>query len=229
VAIAEATPYVILRLDWLDVAANYMDVLVKAFADINTDDLIVGKANYSAGILQDTFDYTKRSITVLSQNSGIGNFHYSDTDPTGTQRLNYEGWFYATKVFNPVFGDIAEFIEKDPDDLSLPGMVLVQSDKGLRHSYKRADRCAIGVYSDSFGYALACRDQYRKYPVGLSGVIKVLIKTPVVIGDFLVSDEDGYATAATKSDWEYNPHAIIGKALENHTNYQSTRIKMLIK
>lgn len=82
IAVDVDTPFIILRLDWLEQANNYMDILAVAEADINSDDLIVGKVEYTSNtIFLSEFDYTERDEievnTVLSETP----FKVSPTNP----------------------------------------------------------------------------------------------------------------------------------------------------
>lgn len=163
-----------------------------------------------------------------SENKIAGNFYAGTADPTDTTRLNYDGHFYATKIYNAVFNDLAEFMTKDPDyDEAEPGMVLTQGENGVRASNKRADKAVIGVYSDTFGYAFGAKNEENKYPVGISGIVWVWVKEPLEIGDSLVSYIDGFATLAKKEEL-CRVDLIIGKVLKSKTSSEPERIKTLI-
>ena len=157
-----------------------------------------------------------------------GQFYGGTTDPTNTTRLNYDGYFYATRVYNAIFNDLAEFMDKDPAFNAEPGMILIQTEYGLKPSYHRADKRCVGIYSDTYGYALGANDQENKYPVALSGRADVWIAEPCKIGDLLISsNKPGFATVATEEE-EKIKGIIIGKVLTNKINTMPERIKMLI-
>src|SRR5690554_6316559 len=63
VSVSKATPYLIFRMEWVDVPNCYMDMLAVAYGDIKETDLIVGKCIYDASgvTLSTNFDYTKRN------------------------------------------------------------------------------------------------------------------------------------------------------------------------
>ncbi len=63
ISVSNATPFLVLRFSWADAQNNYMDMLAVSFADIEANDLIVGRCIYDdAGTTLDaTFDYTRRS------------------------------------------------------------------------------------------------------------------------------------------------------------------------
>ena len=233
IAIIEATPYIIARFVWADVDANYMDFFVKAFGDLVATDIIIGKGEYIGGVLQTDILYDERTISVLTQS--LGKFYYGTVDPTGTQRLNYDGHFHATQIINSTWGDLAEYFPKYKYQLEIPGRVYRIDNFGEAVlTYKKADKNVLGVCSDSAGYIL--KEEYKENGVciGLSGTVKVIVNSEIKKGDFLVSDKNGYAKKATIFDKIFRPEAIFGKALENHTPNElcptyEEKILMLIK
>lgn len=166
------------------------------------------------------------STTATSANAVRGvNFHADTTAPSGTTQLNCDGYLYATKVYNAVWNDLAEFMPKSEN--ANPGEVLIMTEGGVAPSKLRGDRAVVGVYSDTFGYALGADDQENKCPVGISGRVWVKVKEEVKIGDLLISDENGFATKATKEE-ALIPGIIIGKVMENKTDSSVSRVSILI-
>jgi len=148
-------------------------------------------------------------LTVDGSGSGLDadkvvgiNFYTGTTAPTATTRINVDGYLYATKVYNAVFNDLAEFMDKCEENLS-PGDVLIWDDekKGLRKTDIENDTRVIGVYSDSYGFALGGSEKDKnKVPVGISGRVWVRVKTPVENGEGLITSQDkGYAKAGDES------------------------------
>jgi hypothetical protein len=208
--------------------------------------LVVAQNTNSATTLQNTrtFDVSGLGFTCSAQNfngsanvtlplayvssqGAAGTWDTSGTAPDQTTRLNYNGYLYATKIYNAVYADLAEFMDKDPSDDSSPGDVLVQTERGLVKSFKRAHKAVVGVYSDSFGYALGAHKKENKYPIGLSGIVFVKVQDPMEIGDLLVSGENGFAVKATDKESK-TPGIVLGKVLENKNNTFPSRIKILI-
>ena len=162
--------------------------------------------------------------TTVNKVEGV-NFHQDATDPTGTTRLNMDGYFYATRVYNAVYNDLAEFMDKAEE--TSPGDVVVQTKDGLIKSQKRADIKAIGVHSDTYGYALGAEDQENKIPVGISGTVWVKIDGKFKIGDMVVSHKNGKAIKANLIEKLFKRDALIGKILKD--NKENDRVKILIK
>lgn len=59
--ISNTTPYVVARYIWINSENNYVDYFSVAIGDILSDDVIIGKANYTGVTLVD-FDYTERTV-----------------------------------------------------------------------------------------------------------------------------------------------------------------------
>jgi hypothetical protein len=129
----------------------------------------------------------------VSDDNNSGKFYLGSQDPSKTTRMNYNGYMYATRIYNAVYNDLAEFmIVKENQHLN-PGEVVSSTAEGLVRSQK-GDRNVIGVYSDTFGYALGADDQQNKIPVGISGRVLVrLIGEKPYPGDLLVAGINGYA------------------------------------
>jgi hypothetical protein len=166
---------------------------------------------------------TAGTITIGS----AGALAYAASAPTlsGTAILGYNGYFYANRVYNAVWNDLAEFM---PTAIaSRAGDVLVMTSAGVVPSTKRAQKSVVGVHSDTFGYALGAEAAENKTAIGLSGRVKVKVKEVLEIGDLLVSDVDGFASKAT-TDEELRAGIIIGKVMEDKTDSVISRIWMLI-
>lgn len=153
-----------------------------------------------------------------------GQFYTGTTDPISTNRLNYDGYFYATRVYNAIYNDLAEFMYRAEE--VEPGRVVIMTENGLAASTKRGEKAVVGVVSDTYGQALGADDQENKLPVGLAGRVDVWVKEPVEFGDLLISDEDGFATVKRAS--EDGDGRVIGKAMAKKDDFEPSRISMLI-
>ena len=109
-----------------------------------------------------TTDGTNASWTYTNAIGGsgtagtAGTWNQTATAPTATTQLNFEGYLYATKVFNAVFNDYAEYFEKE--DLTLePGDVVSLGTWGYIKSSGAFDKLVVGVYSDDYGHCIGGR------------------------------------------------------------------------
>lgn len=189
----------------------------------------ITKTMVGLGNVDNTADAVKNVLYAASAETAdkirLVNFHADAVDPTGTTRLNMDGYLYPTRVYNAAWNDIAEFMDSDGD--CKPGQVMVRSGDKIIPSYKRGDKLVVGVYSDTFGYALGADNQEKKVPVGLSGRVYVWIKEPVKAGDLLISsDISGFSTVL--KDEENGTGKVFAKALSDKFDYKNERIEVII-
>ena len=133
------------------------------------NDLTVGGILTASSLNASVFTVTSLNLISGIATTGPGLFFktISAPAPTSTIVSVYDGYFYATKVFNAVWMDIAEFMLRCEN--SEPGDVIVMTKEGVRKSFKRAQPSVVGVNSDTFGYALGADNQEMKVPIGLIG------------------------------------------------------------
>lgn len=174
--------------------------------------------------------------TVDGEGSGLDadnvvgiNFYTGTTAPTATTRLNVDGYLYATKVYNAVFNDLAEFMLVAEDNLE-PGQILIWDEEkgGLTTSGTEADKRIVGVYSDSYGFALGGNEEDEdKVPIGISGRVWVKVRTKVSSGDgLIVSGDNGYAKAG--EDNQVNHLNCRLKAMESFAPTEEEREKRIM-
>ena len=160
---------------------------------------------------------------ILTFSSDVASFAYSSTAGEDSGVV-CAGDFSARQVWNAAWNDIAEFMYYKTQ--SEPGDVVIMTDEGCIPSNKIASRAAVGVHSDTFGYALGSAEKKLKTPIGLTGRVWVKVKEKLKIGDYLVSGLDGFAT---KKRWWHPREAIIGKVMKSKKNTEIERIETLIK
>ena len=160
--------------------------------------------------------------------STSGQFDGGSTAPSSTNRLNYNGYLYATKVFNSVYNDYAEYFEKSNGEFEAGDVIAADEETGkYRKSIGEFDNTVVGVFSDDFAHCIGGNgdgnDDQNFIPVGLAGRVKVKVIGSVKVGDLLVSSSiDGVAMSGDKSG------CVIGKALESSSDIKIKKIKMLI-
>jgi len=202
--------------------AKYLNDLDTATSASSADLILIEASGIDKKI---TYQNLTSDLAKIASTKTDGSFYTGTTDPSSTTRLNYDGYFWASKIYNAVFNDLAEFMEKAED--AEPGQCMVMTENGVVPSRKRGDKAVVGIYSDSFGYALGAEDQENKIPIGISGCVWVKIKELVEIGDLLISDVDGFVCKANDEEIMI-PGIKVGKALQNKTTFGEERIKMLI-
>lgn len=160
----------------------------------------------------------KRVLDVNSSKAS-GKFYSGTTAPTSTNRLNYDGYFYATRVYNAVYNDYAELFEKyDPEEIIKAGDVVVKVPNTNKYtkSYKKSDRLVVGVVSDQYGHLIGGTgdeeyDNKHFVAIGLAGRNIVKVHGKAMEGDLLISSTDAMATFST--DCHMDTGCIFGKVL----------------
>ena len=118
ISISSAEPWVVLRFSWVNAENNYMDMVAVSHANIQADDLVVGKAVYDVGlVMQTTFDYTERDYGALGQRiEDIKNaFRVYVTEPIskklnviGGEILSYNGTITVGSGETPELSDTTD-------------------------------------------------------------------------------------------------------------------------
>lgn len=169
-----------------------------------------------------------RPVNLVHRNANTpGFFDFTNTSPTGTTRMNYSGHFYATRIYNAVYNDYAEYFEKD-EPLE-PGDVVMTNPEGegyVKSTYE--DRgLVVGVVSDDYAHCIGGRgdggDDEDFAPIGMAGRVRVKVTGDIKKGDLLIpSHIPGVGMKGKETG------CIFAKALESHTGEEVHRIKALI-
>ena len=147
-----------------------------------------------------TYDPDAEAFEVIEDTSPIGNvvpqselyidrmfgqdgivFTDTNENPTGTRRINCEGLFYATKVYNPAFKDIAEVFEADSGynmTNCVHKIMALDCSSGVIRPCKTTDYAIIGVCSDTYGTLLGASEEEmvetpNLLPIALCGTVWV--------------------------------------------------------
>lgn len=175
-------------------------------------------------------------------NGGYIDFHFNNSSADYTTRLiestsgtlTCVGNFTATKVYNAVWNDYAEWFEKeDVTEEFEPGDILTWGENGVTKTTSFADNLVVGVFSDSYGHIIGgeekddMEENHAKFvPVGLAGRLNVKVKGKVKRGDLIVSsDTPGVGVVPVGRP---NPGTIIGKALANKDTDEIGTVKIMI-
>lgn len=158
----------------------------------------------------------------FSHSTAVSSYAYSSagTDPDSGVVCN--GDFSARQIWNATLGDIAEFFYKVDNCNAQPGDVISINEEGkVDICNSKKDKRVLGVYSDTFAYALMSKDKDQKIPVALTGSVRVKVCEKLKIGDMLVAGKNGFAVKSMSGPY-------ILKVLENKTNTNIERIKCLV-
>ena len=139
----------------------------------------------------------------------------------------------ASKVYNAVYNDYAEWFERENINEKLePGDVLVWGENGVTKCFKKNDTTIVGVYSDSYGHIVGGKkldnmeDNIKEFvPIGLCGRVLVKVIGKVEEGDMIVSSDIPGVGMSAK---EFKMGTIIGKAVQNKNTEEIGKVKIII-
>jgi hypothetical protein len=136
-----------------------------------------------------------------------GTLEYNQSSPSGTSVLGYNGYFYATRVYNAVFNDYADF---QPLTGKLEyGKCYVQGKEGLEISTTKGQKGVMGIATDTFGMSVGIEEGKPQVPIAVSGWVLAYVDGEYEAGTPLTCTEDGYLTEMTREDVREYPERIV--------------------
>ena len=200
----------------------------------------------TAGSCQNTT--TSAQVTVNSTSTS-GVYYPTIVTGNGSQSFYYStnlkynpatGALTATKVYNAVYNDYAEYFPKGEE--TEPGDIIMLDINSDKEQYIKAIKHkgrVVGVHSDTYGHILGgenpvdCIDfeEYNnKYyiPVGLCGRCYVKVIGKINKGDFIVPSEIAGIGRAYNKDLD-DRNDIVGFIVETDDRVDIRRLKMKIK
>lgn len=121
-----------------------------------------------------------------------GTLETDEVSPSGTIPLGYNGYFYATRVYNAVWNDLADFHLLD-DEL-IYGKCYYQSPTGSKICTKKCQKGLIGVASDTFGISAGSNKDIETVPISVAGWVLSFIDKEYEPGTPLMNDKRGNLT-----------------------------------
>jgi len=165
----------------------------------------------------DALKITNREITTIHNTFNLNGIKIEKglSNPTGTAAIGIDGYLYATRVYNAVWNDLAEyFLSESP---KLERKIYVIGDNGkVKLSSKYGDTSVVGVCSDS--YAFIMKEEYAKeggVPIALAGTVRVQVSQKLKRGDLITSGKFGIGRKANWLIRVFKNQAIIGKVMED--------------
>jgi hypothetical protein len=116
----------------------------------------------------------------------------AEVSPTGTVPLAYNGYFYATRVHNAVWNDLADFHLLD-DEL-VYGKCYYQSPTGSKLCTKTCQKGLIGIASDTFGISAGLNKAIKTVPISVAGWVLGFVDKEYESGTPLMNDKVGNLT-----------------------------------
>jgi len=161
--------------------------------EFNGDKIFNGTLNVNQNIILGP----NANLLISTQTKGDGRFYRGTVNPTNLQRLNYDGYFYATRVYNAVFNDLAECMPSDgslsPGDIAIIDtsvnyfrLTRAYNDKRIINS-----NLVVGIVSENPGMVIGENDDYEnKVYIALKGMVWVNIETLPIIDVNIMVEED---------------------------------------
>ena len=148
-----------------------------------------------------------------------GYWDKSTTNPTGTQRLNYSGYLYTTRLYGAVYNpsaDIAECYHVDGE--CVPGdLIAIEMDGSLWRNDILCNDRVLGFVSDEYAVCLGVGK--GETPIAIAGRVHVNCVGPIRPGDYLVGSSVPGRVQSAKDDLTNIPRgAIVAQALEVDVN-----------
>ena len=177
---------------------------------------------------------TAGNLKITGSTKVGGSFYSGTTSPSNTTRLNYDGYFYATRVYNAVYNDLAECFNSDGLVYNevVNRIVEMGSDKKLKLAHEES-KGVVGVVSDSYGFLLnGSEEEIRngsKIPVGLVGTLFVDSENMVddqFINRFVCSGKEGKARIIPVGEAYKYEGSIVGKIID--INKEKNQYKIII-
>lgn len=163
--------------------------------------------------------------TLIWQDHRVpGELYKSEEFPESTSIGKFDGYFYATKIYNAVYNDYAELfpcVEQIP-----AGQIAYTSPLGIQ-STGQPKEC-IGIVSDQYGHLLGGNgnpDDENFVPVAVAGRVPLKIIGDIKFGDFVAANNDGTGRKAVLPN-DYG--CIIGKIVGNDPNNRIGYYEVLI-
>lgn len=165
--------------------------------------------NFAAGTITAALTGNASSATTADKVRNV-NFHADAVDPTGTTRLNMDGYLYATRVYNAVWNDIADFIEVPANTTIEYGKVFTmdaEGNYGVSREYCPAG--IMGIASDTYGFGVGQKQDMKQIPIAIGGFVLAHIDKQYAPGTPLTATADGRLTEIKIEEKRDYPERIV--------------------
>jgi len=147
-----------------------------------------------------------------------GTLEYNQSSPAGTTVLGYNGYFYATRVYNAYLSDYADFIKLAGPDAQ-PGYCYKASWIGAMKADKRCQEGILGISSDVYGMAVGQRKSQRQVPLAVAGwVLAHIDNKRYHPGTVLTSNKHGELTKMRWYEKIIHPDRIVAVYIGKEPN-----------
>jgi len=152
----------------------------------------------------DTFP-TLRRCTIATDTGIITPGEGPDLMLNGSDDNSPNQEFVASKIWNSVFNDIADFQELN--DNLIYGKCYYDTINGAKICNVRCQESVIGIASDTFGYALGSGK--GGISIAIAGWVLAFVDKEYIIGVPLTNDENGNLTKMTLEEKQIYPERMV--------------------
>lgn len=130
--------------------------------------------------------------------------------PTGTTRVNYEGYLYSTRIYGATYNDFADFMDLKPGDLPIYGKVYYRDiDGNLKPTTEYNQKGLVGIASNTYGSSVGKKDNESQVSLAVAGFVLAYVDEIYESGTPLTSVENGYLTKMDNDDKIAFPERIV--------------------
>jgi len=180
--------------------SNYLGITAKATDSDKLDNL-----NSSQFLRSDANDETTGSLRISGTSKSAGYIYSGSTDPTNTTRLNYDGYLYATRVYNAVWNDVADFQTVIGE--VVPGKCYYDTLEGAIMCTERCQKSVIGILSDTYGFGVGIKEDCE--PIAVAGWVLAYVVGNCEPGDPLTNNENGDLVVMERYEKLEYPERIV--------------------
>jgi len=136
-----------------------------------------------------------------------GTLQYNQSSPTGTAILGYNGYLYATRIYNAVYNDIADW--QDLNDELMYGKCYIDTKKGARIATIRCQKGLMGIASDTYGQSCGIDTDKIQVPVSIAGWVLAYVDKEYEPGTPLTNDANGNLTEMRMDEKTMYPERLV--------------------
>lgn len=162
---------------------------------------------------------SNQDVDIWKTTKTAGEFYKASDAPTSTDVGKFDGYLYATRVYNAVWNDYAELFEKG-EDIEFDHLAYVKED-GKAYSAGEPSN-VVGIVTNNYGHLLGGDgdpDSEDYIPISLAGRVPVEVSEEIKVGDMVAANKNGTCRKATKEDFGCIVGKCIGSDPKNRENY----------
>ena len=205
-----------------------LHAVTKQYVDTN----FVTSTDASNTYVKKAGDTMTGTLKIAGTTKAEGYLYAGSTAPTSTYRLNLDGYFYATRVYNAVYNDFADcLLPKRGLTYEIAKNKIVSIvDNDTVDLADKGSTSVIGVVSDSYAYLAGGSEEEiknnKKLPICSAGYVWVDVVNidDAQVGGYVVPDFEGYGKAIRKHERKLYADYIIGRIININRDAHQVRI-----